>query len=331
MKDSLKLALNFCQIAWVVKDIAAAEKFFIETMGIEKFLRMENLSAKDTASSRRSVRNRLENVSTFGAIMKMIKLAVALGLLAVGVAAQAATFNLASDWSDSSNPNGTWAYGVLTGTSFSTFTTHVPNYINVGPPAFTAPQPAWTSCIDTGNNGCPQGLAKSTGVAAAGKDFPIGRVGGHTPLTGWLAVQWTAPSAGSVSISGDAWTWQDIGRTLVTTVLFDGVQLFSPVAIPTQASGTTSASPFTFSQAAISAAGSPSALQNINVRAGDTITWIAAEATGSTEWFVGVDMTAVLTPVPEARTLSMFVSGLALIAFLSLLRKATSRSESRVG
>ena len=48
MKNPLKLASNFCQIAWVVKDIAVAEKFFIEAMGIEKFLRMENLSAKDT-------------------------------------------------------------------------------------------------------------------------------------------------------------------------------------------------------------------------------------------------------------------------------------------
>ena len=48
MKNTLNLASNFCQIAWVVKDIATAEKFFIETMGIEKFLRMENLSAKDT-------------------------------------------------------------------------------------------------------------------------------------------------------------------------------------------------------------------------------------------------------------------------------------------
>jgi len=42
------LAPKFCQIAWVVSDIEAAEKFFIETMGIERFLHMENLSAKDT-------------------------------------------------------------------------------------------------------------------------------------------------------------------------------------------------------------------------------------------------------------------------------------------
>lgn len=42
------LAPNFCQVAWVVKDIAAAEKFFVDTIGVEKFMHFENLAAKDT-------------------------------------------------------------------------------------------------------------------------------------------------------------------------------------------------------------------------------------------------------------------------------------------
>ena len=42
------LAPAFCQVAWVVRDIAAAEKFFLETMGITRFLHMDNLAAKDT-------------------------------------------------------------------------------------------------------------------------------------------------------------------------------------------------------------------------------------------------------------------------------------------
>jgi len=41
------LAPNFCQIAWAVKDIASAEKFFTQTMGIKKFLHLDNLAAKD--------------------------------------------------------------------------------------------------------------------------------------------------------------------------------------------------------------------------------------------------------------------------------------------
>ena len=48
-----ELAPNFCQVAWVVKDIAAAEKFFIETMGIKKFFKMENFAAKDSQGTYR--------------------------------------------------------------------------------------------------------------------------------------------------------------------------------------------------------------------------------------------------------------------------------------
>jgi methylmalonyl-CoA/ethylmalonyl-CoA epimerase len=43
-----RLAPAFCQVAWVVRDIAAAERFFLETIGVTRFLRMENLAAKDT-------------------------------------------------------------------------------------------------------------------------------------------------------------------------------------------------------------------------------------------------------------------------------------------
>ena len=42
------LAPTFCQVAWVVRDLAAAEKFFVETMGISRFMHMDNLAAKDT-------------------------------------------------------------------------------------------------------------------------------------------------------------------------------------------------------------------------------------------------------------------------------------------
>ena len=46
------LAPAFCQVAWVVKDIVAAEKFFVETMGIPRFMHIDNLAAKDTQGKR---------------------------------------------------------------------------------------------------------------------------------------------------------------------------------------------------------------------------------------------------------------------------------------
>jgi hypothetical protein len=42
------LAPAFCQICWLVKDIQAAEKFFVETIGIPKFMRFESLKAQET-------------------------------------------------------------------------------------------------------------------------------------------------------------------------------------------------------------------------------------------------------------------------------------------
>jgi len=42
------LAPHFVQVAWVVRDINVAEAFFRKVMGIPKFLRINNVSAKDT-------------------------------------------------------------------------------------------------------------------------------------------------------------------------------------------------------------------------------------------------------------------------------------------
>jgi extradiol dioxygenase family protein len=36
------------QGAWNVRDLAAAEKFFVETMGISRFMSMDKLAATDT-------------------------------------------------------------------------------------------------------------------------------------------------------------------------------------------------------------------------------------------------------------------------------------------
>ncbi len=42
------LAPAFCQVAWVVRDIARAERFFVDMIGVPRFLKMENLAARDT-------------------------------------------------------------------------------------------------------------------------------------------------------------------------------------------------------------------------------------------------------------------------------------------
>jgi methylmalonyl-CoA/ethylmalonyl-CoA epimerase len=44
-------ASAFCQVAWVVRDISLAERFFTQTMGIPKFYKMEGISAADTGGT----------------------------------------------------------------------------------------------------------------------------------------------------------------------------------------------------------------------------------------------------------------------------------------
>ncbi len=38
---------HFSQVAWVVKDIQAAEKFFHDVIGIKNFVKLENLRAQE--------------------------------------------------------------------------------------------------------------------------------------------------------------------------------------------------------------------------------------------------------------------------------------------
>lgn len=46
-----KLASAFCQVCWVVRDIAAAERFFVDVIGVKKFMHFDRIAAKDTAGT----------------------------------------------------------------------------------------------------------------------------------------------------------------------------------------------------------------------------------------------------------------------------------------
>jgi methylmalonyl-CoA/ethylmalonyl-CoA epimerase len=47
------LGTRFGQVAWVVPDIQAAERFFRETLGVPGFAKLENVRAEDTAGTYR--------------------------------------------------------------------------------------------------------------------------------------------------------------------------------------------------------------------------------------------------------------------------------------
>lgn len=51
--EPTSLGTRFSQVAWVVPDIRAAERFFWETMGVPGFAKLENVRAQDTAGTYR--------------------------------------------------------------------------------------------------------------------------------------------------------------------------------------------------------------------------------------------------------------------------------------
>lgn len=243
-------------------------------------------------------------------------------LLALGFSPRAdagQVYDLASDWSDTNNPNGVWQYGTLSPSLvFTPFPLHVNDYVNVGPPAFTGDQPAWTDTVNTGNNGTPQGLAKSLGISLF--DFPAGSVGGHTPdSSDYLAVQWTAPAAGTIDLSGSVWMWRDLGRHEALSLFVGGNALIGGVSIPTRPEGVNSSNPFTLAQAIVAGGGNAGSLLDISVTAGETV--ILAARRIDTEDFVGMNFTVNFTgaSVPEPSTLVLMSVGMAFGA-MQLLR-----------
>lgn len=179
--------------------------------------------------------------------------------------AGAETWNLAADWSDTTNPGSVWRYGVISSDlqNFDAlFETHTSNYAG-GADFPGGPNPGWYhSAPDWGNH---EGLAKSVGTSAW--DFPAGRVGGHA-RTG---VVWTAPRSATVNISGGLWMWRDIGRTVNITLAVRGQLPLRNVPIPPRSAGVTSAAPYSLDRAVADSGGNPNALRNVSVNAGDKI------------------------------------------------------------
>jgi hypothetical protein len=256
---------------------------------------------------------------------------ISLGLLTLGFSPRAdagQVYDLASDWSDSTNPNGVWQYGTMSPSlGFTPFPIHVNDYINVGSPAFTGNQPAWTDTVDTGSNGSPQGLAKSVGNSLF--DFPSGLVGGHTPASSdYLAVKWTATAAGTIDLSGSVWMWRDLGRHEALSLFVNNSALIGGVAIPVRSTGVNSSNPFTLAQAIVAGGGGAGSLLDIPVTSGETV--ILAARRIDAEDFVGMNFTINFTAasVPEPSSLVLMSASTAFGA-IWLLRCRRRQKQGR--
>ncbi len=200
--------------------------------------------------------------------------------------ARAQTYDLAADWSITANPNGAWTYGRMDASlNFFPFTSTV-DAAYLGD--FTGPQPSW-------NGGYPMVLGKSTETCI--HDFPLDRVGGHTYNdSNYMAVRWTAPTGGRFDISGGAWMFREIGRADLISLYINGVALFDDVLIPARSAGNNSGATFRLGDAMIADGRSASALLQVPLAAGDTVT-LAVRKTAASPYgdYVGVDLTITVT------------------------------------
>ncbi len=231
----------------------------------------------------------LVTVKNFLSLRKLRSSALALMFVVLTVGTKAQTFDLATDWNEAQNPSGAWTYGVLNpDLSFTPFSFH--SNTSLDSRDFTSNQPYWGADF-------PISLMKSLGVSV--RDFPINRVGGHTPnqTNRSLAAQWTAPTNGKIDLSGGFWMLRNIGRANQVSVFLNGTPLFSDALIPPLSASTNSSSPFSLSDANLATGHSASNLLGIPVRQGDKLT-LAVHKTASSPYgdYVGTDFRIRLTP-----------------------------------
>jgi hypothetical protein len=213
--------------------------------------------------------------------MKTRLISLTLLLSLVALPAQAIIYDLTSDWSYASNPNGPWSYRSATGTVLSFLAGR-------GSDPWSTPQPAW---------GELPGWFKSNGTELFAHDWLAGDVITHTASQ----VYWTSPAASQVAISGAVWATRDIGSFNTWTLYLNNTALTSGVI--------GSGDPYSRSNPLDLTLGSGGAgvLANVTVNPGDNIR-LAFDGND----YAGVRLTVTTlsgASAPEPGTLSLLALG----------------------
>ena len=211
-----------------------------------------------------------------------------IGVLACG-SVGAATYDLKADWSDSSNPNGVWAYREGLNA--------LPPVADWTPLNSPVTQPAW-SRLGTNPNYLPSWF-KSASDNPAGLDFLTDDVVVHSTDTfrgpmGIANVTWTSPVNTTIDISGEAWMVRDIGRGNTWQLSLNGDPFTDGYVSSGDPYGR--ANPFDFA----AGSGGPSALSGIAVSIGDEIRLdLIADLSEDFGDFVGVNLTITTQQAPQ--------------------------------
>lgn len=228
--------------------------------------------------------------------------AVVAGLL--NGAALADEWDLKSDWSDSSNPNGVWSYRATDGSLLSSG-----SHSGALP---TVTQPAW-------GPGNPMSIFKSNGTETVGHDWLLGDIVTHTAgLQGGGGapqpmVRWTSPLDGVIDVMGEIW-WGGVAdqffRADTWSIAINGIIVTNGEV--GSGSGHTRANPFHFENGS----GGASALDDISVHTGDTIDLTIRTQANSfmgNGGYAAFNMTICTVPSPPASVLGLCAAGFTLL------------------
>jgi len=200
--------------------------------------------------------------------------------------AQGQVYDVTSDWSEISNPNGAWTYR-----QGDVPLPHVVSWQGaIG--GWTSPQPGWARS-ENANTRLPFWF-KSNGTETFANDFDPGDVVVHTTDaangsgSGVASVAWTSPGYGTVKVEGAVWIGREIGRSMSWRLAQGCTQYASGMLAAGDAFSR--ANPATFASGATSA----SVLDAIVVRAGSVIALELPTTSGSGD-FVGVRFKVTFT------------------------------------
>ena len=250
--------------------------------------------------------------------------------LAVGLSSQlhagTTNYDLATDWSDTSNPDGTWTYLAAPGVPL---TSHLSDW-DPNRQFFTSPQPVWAYGTYPNTGQIPLFMKVVSSSVDPRNDAPIGSVLIHDNDSynspPGLANQpagfaWTAPSAGTVTISGSMWEVQRyLGRSEDWALEVNGVTVSSGTL--TSSSLITSSTPLNLS---LGSGGAAALTQNVT--AGEVVSLMFTRATGEPYGtFMGVNLSINLNAVPEPSTFVMSVIGLTVASATAALKQRRCRS-----